>query len=85
MVRPVLGTGTEGRPGMATLLEIENLQVRFPSGDAVVQAVDGISYSVGEGETVAVVGESGCGRAKMSAAVPYSTMRPAYMTLTRSA
>jgi len=47
---------------MAPLLEIEDLHVRFqtPAGD--VQAVDGISYAVDRGETVAVVGESGCGK-----------------------
>ncbi len=61
---------------MATLLEIENLQVRFPSGDAVVQAVDGISYSVGEGETVAVVGESGCGKSVHALAITGLVPRP---------
>ena len=47
---------------MAKLLEVEHLQTQFETSAGVVKAVDGISYQVGEGETVAVVGESGCGK-----------------------
>lgn len=47
---------------MATLLDIENLQTHFFTSAGVVKAVDGVSYTVDEGETVAVVGESGCGK-----------------------
>ena len=47
---------------MAALLEIENLQTHFFTSAGVVKAVDGVSYAVKEGETVAVVGESGCGK-----------------------
>ena len=47
---------------MATLLEIEGLQTQFFTSAGTVRAVDGISYTVDEGETVAVVGESGCGK-----------------------
>jgi oligopeptide/dipeptide ABC transporter ATP-binding protein len=43
-------------------LEIENLRTQFFTSAGVVQAVDGISYSVQAGETVAIVGESGCGK-----------------------
>ncbi len=45
-----------------TLLDVRNLTVRFYTQDGVVHAVNGISYQVGEGETVAIVGESGCGK-----------------------
>ena len=47
---------------MAKLLEVEDLQTHFETSAGVIRAVDGISYEVGEGETVAVVGESGCGK-----------------------
>ncbi len=45
-----------------TLLDVRNLTVRFYTQDGVVHAVNGISYQVHEGETVAIVGESGCGK-----------------------
>jgi peptide/nickel transport system ATP-binding protein len=44
------------------LLEIEDLQTHFRTQDGVNRAVDGISFHVNEGETLAVVGESGCGK-----------------------
>ena len=44
------------------LIEVEDLQVHFGSPKAPVRAVDGASFSVAEGETVALVGESGCGK-----------------------
>ena len=47
---------------MATLLRIENLKTQFFTSAGTVKAVDGITYNVDEGETVALVGESGCGK-----------------------
>src|SRR5499427_2243720 len=44
------------------LLEINDLQTHFRTPDGVNRAVDGVSFQVGEGETLAVVGESGCGK-----------------------
>ena len=47
---------------MTVLLEIDDLRTQFFTSAGTVKAVDGISYSVDEGETVAIVGESGCGK-----------------------
>src|SRR5260221_5527869 len=44
------------------LLEIKNLKLDFGSGAESLRAVDGISFSLNEGETVCLVGESGCGK-----------------------
>lgn len=51
------------------LLCIEDLCVQFRVGATVVRAVDGVSYDIREGETVAVVGESGCGKSVAALAV----------------
>lgn len=47
---------------MATLLEVKGLETQFFTQDGVVHAVNGISYTLDEGETLAIVGESGCGK-----------------------
>ena len=47
---------------MPRLLEIEDLKTQFFTSAGTVRAVDGISYGVDAGETVALVGESGCGK-----------------------
>jgi peptide/nickel transport system ATP-binding protein len=44
------------------LLRVENLRTWIDAGDAIVRAVDGVSFAIPHGETFALVGESGCGK-----------------------
>ncbi len=47
---------------MAPLLEIKGLKTHFATDDGILQAVDGVDISLNRGETLCVVGESGCGK-----------------------
>ncbi|MGY3236224.1 MULTISPECIES: ABC transporter ATP-binding protein [unclassified Bradyrhizobium] len=47
---------------MAALLEIKGLKTHFSTDDGILQAVDGVDITINKGETLCVVGESGCGK-----------------------
>jgi peptide/nickel transport system ATP-binding protein len=51
------------------LLEVDELKTYFFTRDGVVRAVDGVSFSVARGETLAIVGESGCGKSVTSLSI----------------
>jgi oligopeptide transport system ATP-binding protein len=55
--------------GHASLLEVDNLQVEFRTRDGVAEAVNGVSFSLEEGETLAILGESGSGKSVTAQAV----------------
>ncbi|MGE0849208.1 MAG: ABC transporter ATP-binding protein [Hyphomicrobiaceae bacterium] len=48
------------------VLEVDNLQTYFYTRGGLVKAVDGVSFALGKGETLAIVGESGCGKSVTS-------------------
>ena len=47
---------------MTILLDVRDLRVSFPAGDTVIHPVDGVSFQLERGRTLALVGESGCGK-----------------------
>ena len=51
------------------LLDVQNLQTHFGTIDGVVRAVEGLSFHIEAGETVAIVGESGCGKSVTSMSI----------------
>jgi len=51
------------------LLEVEQLQTHFGTADGVVRAVEGLSFHIDAGETLAIVGESGCGKSVTSMSI----------------
>ncbi len=67
----------EGPP----LLEVIDLRVRIPTARGLVRAVDGVSFALGQGTTLAIVGESGCGKTVLCRAImgllPASAQVPA--------
>ena len=54
---------------MTPLLEVDDLRVEFRTRQRTIRAVNGLSYAVDPGETLAVVGESGCGKSVSARAV----------------
>src|SRR3989337_4020486 len=65
------------RRKVAKLLEVSNLQTQFLTSAGVVRAVDGVSWDVEEGETVALVGESGCGKSVSALSIMRLVSEPA--------
>lgn len=55
--------------GEDSLLEVRDLKTYFYTEGGIVRAVDGVTFSVGEGETLGIVGESGCGKSVSSLSI----------------
>jgi len=60
-----MNSNPAGRP----LLRVENLRAYLPAGQRHVRAVDGISFTLAEGQTLGIVGESGCGKSMLARAL----------------
>jgi oligopeptide/dipeptide ABC transporter ATP-binding protein len=68
---PVAKAETKG-----PLLQVEDLRVRFLTEDGMLTAVDGVSFELGTGEVLAIVGESGCGKSVTSQTMMGLTRSP---------
>jgi peptide/nickel transport system ATP-binding protein len=66
------GAGGDGRgtvaaaPGGAPALEVAGLRVEYPTAVGTVVALDGVDFAVAPGETLAVMGESGCAKSTLA-------------------
>lgn len=54
---------------MAALLEIKGLKTNFSTDDGILKAVDGVDITINKGETLCIVGESGCGKTVMAMSI----------------
>ncbi len=54
---------------MADLIQVKNLQTSFFTPEGEVRAIDGVSFEIGEGKTLGLVGESGCGKSVTSLSI----------------
>lgn len=61
------------------LLEVKNLCTYFKTSDGLVRAVDGVSFSLERGKTLAIVGESGCGKSVTSFSIAGLLSYPGYI------
>jgi len=62
---------------MEVLLDVRDLRTHFHTSAGVIRAVDGVSWDVRKGETVALVGESGCGKSVSALSVMRLVSAPA--------
>src|SRR3954453_8543944 len=64
-----LDTGSRWQPQDGLLLEVDDLQVEFRTRDGVAKAINGVSFDLREGETLAILGESGSGKSVTAQAI----------------
>ena len=59
------------------ILQVSDLKTYFFTGRGVVKAVDGVSFHLKEGETLGIVGESGCGKSMTALSIMRMVPQPA--------
>jgi peptide/nickel transport system ATP-binding protein len=59
-----------------TLIEVNNLKVQFDVRDGIVKAVDGANFNIKRGQTLGVIGESGCGKSMTAKAIMNMIPKP---------
>ncbi len=57
-------------------LEVQNLKTYFFLDEGIVKAVDGVDLTVGDQETIGIIGESGCGKSVMSQSIMRLVVQP---------
>jgi oligopeptide/dipeptide ABC transporter ATP-binding protein len=62
--------------GRDSLIEVKNLRIHFNVRDGVVKAVDGLNFEIKRGQTVGIIGESGCGKSIAAKAVMHMVPKP---------
>ena len=67
--KPVAGKARDETTGEGTLLKVEELSLYFRATVGVVRAVEGVSFELASGRSLAVVGESGCGKTSLARAI----------------
>jgi oligopeptide/dipeptide ABC transporter ATP-binding protein len=72
-----LRTGGQNQSG--PLLQVKNLKTHFPTQDGIVKAVDGVSFEIDSGQTLGVVGESGCGKSITALSIMRLLERPGHI------
>src|ERR1041384_7309119 len=68
-MRATLEPSIPGTDTKAALLAVEDLKVEFRTRAGVAKAINGVSFEVNSGETLAILGESGCGKSVTAQAI----------------
>ncbi|MCL6568872.1 MAG: ATP-binding cassette domain-containing protein, partial [Meiothermus silvanus] len=63
---------------MAKLLKVKDVRAAYAVGRRTVQAVDGVSLTLRQGEVLGLAGESGCGKSTLAAILALSARPPLY-------